>query len=588
MSLENITSRFVDLGLDGEEAAVLRDLYLSGESKAGDLAKSCGLARIRVYRILERLREMGIVESTMGRPVIFSAIPPERAIEKLIGHAAKKLEQMESAREQVMQELAKFKLHQKPQVEAKYRIVQGKSQIYSMVSQMIGAAGSEILAYIGREDLLRIAYTDIPDELVRAKKRGTRIMILTDVDYSLDSAMREYSEYADLRHTRIPGMSILLVADESELVVSAMTRADSASGDVALWMNGRNFVAGIRGLLSDSWENAIDARTRVDIMKGGGRAFEDVLIIKGSQPISEFYRGMLARAKKQVLHFSVPYDCAFFDATARDALAAGANDSSGSGSSGSSGSSKKIKTRILTSIEKESLGKLKRLGDSSCEVRHADAKAGVNITLVDDDEVMLTPAAGSRGQSAIWSSVRDYVEHYRIMFDSLWSSSTAMADRAAAIEAQEKVSRLMASVRQLLEGAGLEILQDVKGASGLAHRFSISASAGKGDDDGDLTHASIVVDIVGPDKPDPQAALIGFLVKCMDVRADCKVLITLAGDPSAVKAPARSLHRDVVVMGADGAEDAIRRLVGNLQRPPSSPLSPSPPPPASGGKTTTA
>lgn len=534
MSLENITGRFVELGLDQEEATVLRDLYLAGESKAGDLAKSSGLARIKVYRILERLQEMNIVESTMGRPVIFSAIPPDSAVEKLIEHAAKKLERMESAREGLMQELSRFKLNQKPQAEAKYRIVQGRQQIYSMIAKMIGAANSEILAYVERDDLMKMAYTDIPEELARARKRGAKVMILTDVDYSLAPTIKEYSEFADVRHTKIPGMSILLVSDDSELAVSAMTRADS-SGDVALWMNGKNFVAGIRGLLSDSWENAVDAQARINIMKEGGKALEDILIVRGTRPISELYRGMLTRAKRHVLHVSVPYDTAFFDAIAPGVLA----------------DAKNAKVQIITSVDSGSLQRLRAL--EGCDIRHVDSKTGVNITLV-DDEVMLTPAAGSRGQSAIWSSVRDYVEHYSTMFDNLWSSSAAMADRVAAVETQEKISKLLLSMRKLLEKTG-KIRKEVKGASGLVHEFSLAASGDQG---------SVVVDVAGPETADPQAAVIGFLVKCMDIKADHKILVTLS-DPSAVKAPAKSLQSDVTIVGADDAEEALRRIVARWQ-----------------------
>lgn len=91
MSLENITKRFVDLGLGGEEARVLGDLYLAGEAKAGDLAKSSGLSRIKVYRVLDRLQRMNIVEASRGRPVIFSAIPPDSATERLIDRASGQL-----------------------------------------------------------------------------------------------------------------------------------------------------------------------------------------------------------------------------------------------------------------------------------------------------------------------------------------------------------------------------------------------------------------------------------------------------------------------------------------------------------------
>jgi sugar-specific transcriptional regulator TrmB len=550
VSLENVTKRFVDLGLSEEEAAVLRDLYLAGESKAGDLARSSGLARIKVYRILDRLQEMSIVESTMGRPVIFSAIPPDSAIERLIEHAARKLETMQVAREEVMKELARFKLQARPQIEAKYRIIQGKQQIYPWIAKMAASAGTEILAYIEREDLRKIYYTDVLEELSKARKRGVKVRILTDVDYSLAATVKDYAGYADIRHTRIPGMSILLVIDESELVVSATTRAEGAS-DVALWMNGKNFVVGIKGLLGESWENAISAQTRINIMKEGGKALQDILIVRGTQSIGEFYKGMLSRAKKKVLHVSVPYDTEFFGPLASDALA---------------WAGRKVDMQVLTAIDNSSLGDVKDLGGNKCKVRHIDAKAGVNITIVDGEEVMLTPAAGgakSRSQSAIWSNVRDYVEHYRIMFDNLWSSSsTEMADRIALVEAQAKAEEMALQMRRTLESAGFKIQKAIKGTSGLVHEFSIVAAAGEHD----AAAAAVVVDIAGIEKPDLQTAVIGFVVKCMDIKADHKLLVTLF-DPAQVQAPARSLNSDITIASAQDAEKTLRKMLGMKQQP---------------------
>lgn len=544
VSLENITKRFVDLGLSEEESAVLRDLYLAGESKAGDLARSSGLARIKVYRILDRLQEMNIVESTMGRPVIFSAITPDSAIERLIEHAARKLETMQVAREEVIKELARFKLQTRPQAEAKYRIIQGKQQIYPWIAKMAGSAASEILAYVERDDLRKIYYTDIPEELAKARKRGVKVKILTDVDYSLAATVKDYSGYADIRHTKIPGMSILLVVDESELVVSATTRAEGVA-DVALWMNGKNFVAGIKGLLGESWENAISAQTRINIMKEGGKALQDILIVRGTQSIGEFYKSMLSRAKREVLHISVPYDTELFGTLASDSLA---------------WAGRKVEMQVLTAIDGSSLGDIKDLG-KRCKVRHVDAKAGINITIMDGEEVMLTPAAGggakSRGQSAIWSNVRDYVEHYRIMFDNLWSSSAAIADRIALLEAQEKVAKMASSMRQTLEGAGFKIQNTVKGASGLVHEFSIAATGEHG--------TVVLVDVAGPEKPDLQAAVIGFVVKCMDVKADHKLLVTHL-DPVEIQAPARSLHSGITVAGAGDAEKTLRKMLGIKQQ----------------------
>ena len=528
VSLESITKRFVDLGLSEEEAQVLKDLYLSGEAKAGDLAKASGLSRINVYRALERLQKEGIVEASMGRPVIFSAIPPEMAAQKLVERASSQLRTMQQAKEQVIKELSMFKLQQKPQAEAKYRIVQGKQQIYSWIGKMASAAKSEVLAYIERDDLRKIYYTEIIEELAKARKRGARVMILTDVDYSLAETVENYAPYAEIRHTRIPGMSVLLVVDESELAVSAMTKSEGTSDDdVALWMNGKNFVAGIKGLLRDSWENATDAQTRINIMKEGGKALQDMLVVKGQQQIAEFCHNMVARAKKQVLHVSIPYDRRFFE-VARGALKAGAQ------------------LRVLTSVDAGSLETAKKL-HGVCEIRHIDASAGLNVTLVDGEEVLITPALS--GQSAIWSSLRDYVDHYRATFEGLWSSATPVRDRIAVVESQAKAAGLVLSMRKALEEGGFSIGESLKGTTGLVHRFSVVAQGSR----------SIVIDIASPGQ-DPQSSLIGFIVKCMDVRADHKLLVTLA-DPAAISTHAGALGGGISVAGADEAVETLGRLV---------------------------
>lgn len=543
------------MGLSEEEAMVLKDLYMAGRAKAGDLARSSGLSRINVYRIMERLQQMNIVESSLGRPVIFSAIPPEKAVEKLVQRASDRLKTMQEAKEHVIRELAMFKVgRQKPQAgDAKYRIVQGRQQIYAWIAKMASAAKEEILAYIEREDLMKIYYTGVLEELEEARrKRGVRVRILTDVDYSLAETVDNYSGCAEIRHTKIPGMSILLVVDESELAVSAMTRGgwrgaegegEGVGEDVALWMNGRNFVAGIKGLLKDSWDNAIDARTRINIIKEGGRALQDVLVVKGQQTIAEFYQGMVARARKEVLHVSIPYDTMFFDA-ARKAVGGS------------------VKIRALTAVDAGSLARVKELSQnppsSLCEVRHIDWSAGVNVTLVDGEEVLLTPhsshpapAAGASGQSAIWSSLRDYVDHYRSMFDGLWSSSEPAAEVVAQVEDQARLAELASAIRKSLKDAGFSVKDTLRGASGLTHSFALVAE-GRG--------KTIVADIVRPEKSqDIQTPLIGFVIKCMDIRADHKVLIT-AADPGEMAAQVKALPGDISVVESAGAARMLARL----------------------------
>lgn len=270
---------------------------------------------------------------------------------------------------------------------------------------------------------------------------------------------------------------------------------------------------------------------------------------------------MVARAKKEILHMSIPYDSTFFDAARK---AAGG----------------RVKVRALTSIDAGSLASVEELlQDPSCSVRHAGAGAGggINVALVDGDEVLLTPpsssssppqgageaaaaaAVAAAGQSAIWSGLHDYVEHYRSMFDSVWASSAAQ-ERIAQVEGQARLAELASTLRRALRSHGFAVKDTLRGASGLAHSFALVAEGRGG--------KTIVADIVGPEKSDDdlQTLLIGFVIKCMDIRADHKVLIT-ASEPGEMAAQARALHGGITVVVAADAAKTLARLAGTAAAP---------------------
>ena len=83
--------------IKSEEIAVLESLravliqakaYLAltrlGRAKAGEIYKNAHVARQDVYRILETLQEIGLVEKIICRPIEYVAIPLEDGLTKLV------------------------------------------------------------------------------------------------------------------------------------------------------------------------------------------------------------------------------------------------------------------------------------------------------------------------------------------------------------------------------------------------------------------------------------------------------------------------------------------------------------------------
>ncbi|MFQ5941693.1 MAG: TrmB family transcriptional regulator, partial [Nitrososphaerales archaeon] len=303
MLADSIWKRFTEMGLDVDEARILASLYVMGASKASSIAKSAGLSRVHVYRGLKKLQEKNIVESSLGRPVLFSAIPADSVMENLITFASKRIEAMQGVKKEIIEELSKFKPPSEPLIEAKYRLVDGRGQIYSTLIKMINCAKSEIWFFTIKEDLMRMYYAGVSDALEQAKTRGVKIMGLTEIDHSSIEMIENYSKYVDIHHMNIPGISAFFVVDDSDVLLSAMTKETegfSGEGNVALWTNARNFVMGIKGLLKESWDNAVGAETRISAMKSGGNSYQDIIILKGWKNVSSFYANMLSNAKFKV------------------------------------------------------------------------------------------------------------------------------------------------------------------------------------------------------------------------------------------------------------------------------------------------
>ena len=80
-TVEETLSRF---GLLKNEIKVYLHLARAGEMKAGELAEAISLHRTETYRILRDLEKKGIVFSIFEKPLKFTAVPLDKAVDLLV------------------------------------------------------------------------------------------------------------------------------------------------------------------------------------------------------------------------------------------------------------------------------------------------------------------------------------------------------------------------------------------------------------------------------------------------------------------------------------------------------------------------
>ncbi|MEM3713210.1 MAG: helix-turn-helix domain-containing protein, partial [Thermoproteota archaeon] len=79
-----------------------------GKAKAWELAKYSDVLQSRIYYVLERLEEKGLVEIEEGRPKYVKAIPVKELAYRMVEHRKKQIEDIKRAKEELEEILEKL------------------------------------------------------------------------------------------------------------------------------------------------------------------------------------------------------------------------------------------------------------------------------------------------------------------------------------------------------------------------------------------------------------------------------------------------------------------------------------------------
>src|SRR5688572_22584297 len=72
-----------EVGLTVYERQALLALMVSGVADAATLCREGDIPTSKIYRSMERLRDMGLVQIQPSRPRLFAALPPEAVVERV-------------------------------------------------------------------------------------------------------------------------------------------------------------------------------------------------------------------------------------------------------------------------------------------------------------------------------------------------------------------------------------------------------------------------------------------------------------------------------------------------------------------------
>lgn len=204
-------------GLSEYEAKVYVSLVEAGAAKARKLSAMCGVPRTKVYGVLKKLTDMGLVVEIPEDPRKFSPKPPKDAFEaylKSYQSKAKNLLLIISSLERALRD-AKGDIPQKIDAWA----IQGRQEILGKIREMLSKA-KRTVKIIANENGSILVYKCLNRLFDELKERGVKVRVVTPMGSANKHALNElrYACLVELLETMLPIIFVQIDGSHTILV----------------------------------------------------------------------------------------------------------------------------------------------------------------------------------------------------------------------------------------------------------------------------------------------------------------------------------------------------------------------------------
>lgn len=494
----------LDFDFTKKEAEAFVFLLTAGPSPARLVARKLNVSRMKAYRLLKVLKSRGLVEATLERPQRFVATPLKTALDTHVEEAQGKVSGLVEKEREIMGDWEKVNKVEAVVEESKFRIVQGRQQVYDFLYQMCERAENEICLYVTGNDLYRFSFAGIDDRLKGLAQSGLKMRILTQIDQIGVEEVESYLGFSSVRQIELSSPLRLAIIDESE-VLTTFKMEDSMSmttrDDTGLWTNAPNYVLAMKAFFDESWRTALDAHEVLDAIKAG-RAPQESRIIGTREEYAVAYEKMIGSGKEEIVIMTKRLqDLPVTIQCLKDAADRG------------------VKIRLHSSFDMNSLKAVEGLLASN-SFRHGQNLADFQLLIVDRSRALLHIPYWEGAGQAIWSNSRMYVETMIQVFENNWGNGVPAENVFARLVGQQVLEEALEIAGVELQSGGwiVESPGLLENGAGSEHSFSLVAS------NPDRRDRPLVIDSLTEERALDQIASLS--AKAIEVKASAKILVS--------------------------------------------------------------
>jgi sugar-specific transcriptional regulator TrmB len=245
------------LDLDDLESKIYLSLLRTGPITASALAKDLNIDRARMYRTVDKLVDRNIITTTLSSPKLCIATEPQQALKIALEKKEAELRKIKKSGEAIVDKINnEIATNQGTNIPT-LRIVQGRTNIYSDIAQLIENCTDTVYIATTLEDISKMYHSVIPEKIKICEKNGGKVMLLVEID---DDEMISFVKRFDATETRVcklPSKGRIAVQKDKQMIMSDSSQASSHSEtDFSLSTNAKDMINNLDNLCRLLWKSA--------------------------------------------------------------------------------------------------------------------------------------------------------------------------------------------------------------------------------------------------------------------------------------------------------------------------------------------
>jgi len=245
------------LDLDELESKIYLSLLRTGPITASALAKDLNIDRARMYRTVDKLVDRNIISTTLSSPKLCIAVEPEKALKIALEKKQEEIKKIKKSGEAIVDKINnEITTNQGTNIPT-LRIVQGRSNIYSDIAQLIENCTETVYIATTLEDISKMYHSIIPEKIKACEKNGGKVMLLVEVaDLEMMSFVKRFNA-TETRVCKLPSQGRIAVQKDKQMIMSDSSQTSSNSEtDFSLSTNAKDMINNIDNLCKLLWKSA--------------------------------------------------------------------------------------------------------------------------------------------------------------------------------------------------------------------------------------------------------------------------------------------------------------------------------------------